>query len=51
MIRFTPDFSACQELNELKESQIVPVLLLDELVVRRNLPHATSSVLDMLRPG
>ena len=44
----TPNLSPHPELNELNESQTVPVILMDELVVRRNLPHATSSVLNWL---
>ena len=44
----TPNLSPHPELNKLNESQTVPLMLVDELVVRRNLPHATSSVLEWL---
>ena len=44
----TPNLSPHPVLNKLNESQTVPVMLVDELVVRRNLPHATSSVLEWL---
>ena len=45
----TPDLSFDPGLDELKECSTVPVVLLDELVVRRNLPSATRSVLDRLQ--
>ena len=42
----TPDLSPDPGLDDLKEYSTIPVLLVDELVVRRNLPSATNSVLD-----
>lgn len=45
----TPGTSSDDGLNQLKEfSLAVPVVLVDELVVRRNLPSATSSLLERL---
>ena len=44
----TPDQAATPEMGELMEYSTVPVLLVDELVVRRNLPSATNAVLDRL---
>ena len=45
----TPDQPSDPRLGELKEYSPVPVILLDELVVRRNLPSATTNVLERLR--
>ena len=45
----TPDHPADQVLRDVKEfSGAVPVHLLDEIVVSRNLPHATQSVIALL---
>jgi len=42
----TPDTPSTAELAEMKEFSIaVPLILVDELVVRRNLPGATASIL------
>ena len=42
----TPDYPSSERLRELKEFSIdVPMILIDELVVRRNLPSATSAIL------
>ena len=46
----TPDEASEDGLSELKEfSAALPVILVDELVVRRNLPSATASLLDRMR--
>jgi hypothetical protein len=37
-----------QALRELKEFGVPPVLVVDELLIRRNLPRATTSVLSRL---
>ena len=37
-----------QALLELKEFGVPPVLVIDELLIRRNLPRATTSVLSRL---
>jgi len=45
----TPDEPSNDELRDLKEfSAAVPVILLDELVVRRNLPSATAMLLERI---
>lgn len=45
----TPDDPPDEALRELKEfSTTIPVLLLDELVVRRNLPSATSKLIQKI---
>jgi hypothetical protein len=45
----TPDYPPDAALRELKEfSAATPVLLVDELVVRRNLPSATAGLLEKL---
>ncbi len=45
----TPDDPPTDALRDLKEySTALPLLLVDELVVRRNLPRATSSLMDRL---
>ncbi len=45
----TPGISSDDGLNQLKELSLsVPVVLVDELVVRRNLPSATASLLEKL---
>jgi hypothetical protein len=45
----TPDEPADETLQQIKEySASVPVILVDELVVRRNLPSATSSLIDQI---
>ena len=45
----TPDEPPNTGLRELKEySAALPVVLVDELVVRRNLPAATSDLIDKL---
>ena len=45
----TPDQPPDPGLGELTEYSTIPVILLDELVVRRNLPSATTTVLDRLQ--
>jgi hypothetical protein len=46
----TPDHAADVRLREVKEFSIeVPVLLIDELVISRNLPHASRQVLQAIR--
>ena len=45
----TPEQASTPEIDELMKCSTVPVFLVDELVVRRNLPSATNSVLDRLR--
>ena len=48
----TPDHAQDVALNDLKEfSATVPVILVDELIVRRNLPRATSDLLSRLGEG
>jgi hypothetical protein len=47
----TPDHSADPSLNELKEFSSIPVVLVDELVIRKNLPWATSKLLERLDAG
>jgi hypothetical protein len=43
----TPDQPADDALQQIKEySASLPVVLVDELVVRRNLPSATSTLID-----
>jgi hypothetical protein len=45
----TPDEPADPGLRELKEfSAATPVILVDELVIRRNLPAATATLIDRL---
>ena len=45
----TPDHAPTDDLRELKEFGLgTPVILIDELIVRRNLPSATSAILDQL---
>ncbi len=44
----TPDEPSDDGLRELKEFSAVPVILVDELVVRRNLPAATATLLDRI---
>ena len=44
----TPDQPSDPGLGELKEYPTIPVLLVDEIVVRRNLPSATTEVLRWL---
>ena len=45
----TPDEPSDEALRDLKEfSATVPVILIDELVVRRNLPNATATLLERL---
>lgn len=48
----TPDEPTDEGLRELKEyAAIVPVILVDELVVRRNLPSATGTLLERMGYG
>ena len=47
----TPDQPSDPVLSELKEYTAIPVTLVDELVVRRNLPSATTEVLEWLGLG
>lgn len=43
----TPDYPSTEPLRELKEYALgTPLVLVDELVVRRNLPSATSAILE-----
>jgi hypothetical protein len=45
----TPDTPASEELAEMKEYSVgIPLILVDELVVRRNLPRATADILESL---
>ena len=45
----TPDHAPTDDLRDLKEFGLgTPVILIDELIVRRNLPSATSAILDQL---
>jgi hypothetical protein len=45
----TPDEPADEMLRQIKEySASLPVILVDELVVRRNLPSATSSLISQI---
>ncbi|MEU4603496.1 DEAD/DEAH box helicase [Kribbella sp. NPDC023972] len=46
----TPNLAPNPALQDAKENQVgVPVRLVDDLIIRRNLPHASQSVLDLLR--
>jgi Lhr-like helicase len=45
----TPDYSSDPSLNEMKEFSSTPVVLVDELVIRKNLPWATSRLLEKLQ--
>lgn len=45
----TPDFTSDQKLMAAKEFGAVPVVLVDEMLVTRNLPQATMQVLKQLR--
>jgi ATP-dependent helicase YprA (DUF1998 family) len=48
----TPDEPSEPELREVKEfSSAIPVILIDELVVRRNLPSATAILLERVGVG
>ena len=47
----TPNFAATDELRELSEYSLTPVHLVDETLVRRNLPTATRRVLDLITAG
>jgi len=44
----TPDEPSDQRLRDLKEYGALPVILVDELVVRRNLPSATADLLERI---
>lgn len=44
----TPDAAENEKLNIIKDYSVFPVLLVDELIIRRNLPFATSSLLNKL---
>jgi len=44
----TPDHSDNSSLSDLKEFSAFPVVLVDELVIRKNLPWATSRLLEKL---
>jgi uncharacterized protein (UPF0216 family) len=44
----TPDLPADSMLHELQEYTSIPVILVDELDVRRNLPRVTSDLLSTL---
>jgi ATP-dependent helicase YprA (DUF1998 family) len=41
----TPDYPITDDVRELREFSAVPVCLLDELVIRKNLPRATTELL------
>jgi hypothetical protein len=45
----TPNIPADAVLNELREKSSIPIILVDELEVRRNLPQATSRLISILR--
>jgi len=47
----TPNFAATDELRQLSEYSLTPVHLLDETLVRRNLPAATRRVFDLIGSG
>jgi hypothetical protein len=42
----TPQYSSKEEVRELMEFSSIPVLPVDELLIRRNLPRATSNLLE-----
>ena len=44
----TPDYAPTPELRELSEYSLTPVHLVDEILIRRNLPTATRRVLDLI---
>jgi hypothetical protein len=44
----TPDQPPTEAVRELKEYSATPVILVDEMVVRRNLPTATSELIAKL---
>jgi hypothetical protein len=44
----TPHYSGEDNVRDLKEFTAVPVLSVDETVVRKNLPWATSNLLNKL---
>jgi hypothetical protein len=44
----TPDYPISDAVRELKEVSSIPVVLMDELTVRKNLPWATNTVLEKL---
>lgn len=45
----TPDYSSSEDIRDLTEYSVaLPVILVDELVVRRNLPRATADLLDSI---
>ena len=45
----TPNVPADAVLTELSEKSSIPVILIDELEIRRNLPQTTSRLLSSLR--
>jgi len=42
----TPQYSSKEAVRELMEFSSIPVLPVDELLIRRNLPWATSNLLE-----
>lgn len=44
-----PDVAATAELRELAEEQVQPIVYVDDLLVRRNLPAAVEIVRQMLQ--
>lgn len=44
----TPDYPISAVVRELKEVSSIPVILMDELTVRKNLPWATNTMLEKL---
>ncbi len=47
----TPDYAPTAELRELAEYSLTPVHLVDETLIRRNLPTATKRVLEQVAAG
>ena len=45
----TPDYPQEETMRELQEYGSIPLILVDELVIRRNLPHATTTTLNGMR--
>jgi hypothetical protein len=45
----TPDVAPCQELRDAKEYSGVPVVLIDDIVIGRNLPYASRRVLEEIK--
>ena len=47
----TPNYAPTPELRELSEFSFVPIHLVDEILIRKNLPAATRQVLDLVSAG